>query len=127
LINEEGVNSLFLPAGSKADSGIYSCVARNRAGEASFSVQLKVSGKNNGQVANKCSKNENLFFPILPEHLFFTDKDSFKPPYFIEHLANLVIPEGKDAVLSCACTGTPSPYLTWEKDGYTLTPDKEFR
>jgi hypothetical protein len=59
--------------------------------------------------------------------MFLTDKDAFKSPYFIEHLANLVIPEGKDAVLSCACTGIPLPQLTWGKDGYILTPDKEFR
>ena len=42
-------------------------------------------------------------------------------------MANLVIPEGKDAVLSCTCSGTPMPTVTWHKDGKVLTPDLEYR
>lgn len=59
--------------------------------------------------------------------LYFKDKDALIAPYFIEHLNNLVIPEGKDSVLSCTCSGTPVPALTWQKDGKVLTPDKEYR
>lgn len=98
LVNQEGVNSLFLPCATQEDVGAYSCVARNKLGEASFTVALKVA-----------------------------DKDAFVAPNFIEHLANLVIPEGKNAVLSCTCSGIPLPTVKWEKDGAELTPDKEFR
>lgn len=42
-------------------------------------------------------------------------------------MQNLVIPEGKDAVLSCTCSGTPLPTVTWHKEGRVLTPDKEYR
>jgi hypothetical protein len=98
FINEEGVHSLLIPSVKFDDAAVYTCVASNKVGEASFQVALKV-----------------------------VDKDSFKPPYFIEHLRNLVIPEGKDAVLSCTAAGTPVPSLIWEKDGFVLTPDKEFR
>jgi hypothetical protein len=48
-------------------------------------------------------------------------------PTFIEHLHNLIIPEGKDEILSCTCSGTPVPTVTWQKDGKVLTPDKEYR
>ena len=98
LVNEEGVNSLFLKAPEFSDAGTYSCVARNKAGEASFDVELSV-----------------------------VDKDAFKAPIFIEHLANLIIPEGKDAILNCTCSGIPIPSVTWQKDNKTLTPDKEYR
>lgn len=58
---------------------------------------------------------------------FPTDKDALIAPTFIEHLHNLVIPEGRDAILSCTCNGTPPPNMTWQKDGKILTPDKEYR
>lgn len=98
LINEEGVHSLFIPSAGRADADTYSCVARNKAGEASFSLDLKIA-----------------------------DKDAFIAPYFIEHLTNMTINEGKDAVLSSTCCGTPVPSITWRKDDAILTPDKEFR
>ena len=45
LINEEGVHSLLLPTVAFDDAAVYSCVATNKVGEASFEVQLKVVGK----------------------------------------------------------------------------------
>jgi hypothetical protein len=42
-------------------------------------------------------------------------------------LNNVIIPEGKDHTLSCTCSGTPIPTLTWMKDGKILTPDNEYR
>lgn len=99
LINEEGVNSLLISVAHFSDSGIYSCVARNKAGEASFNVEIKV-----------------------------VDKDAMIAPFFIEHLKNAqFIPEGQDAILSCTCSGTPIPTITWQKDVAQLTPDVEYR
>ncbi|RNA22004.1 titin-like [Brachionus plicatilis] len=98
LVNEEGVNSLLISPASFPDTGTYKCVARNKVGEASFTVDLKV-----------------------------VDKDALIAPYFIEHLNNIVIPEGKDTSLSCTCSGTPVPTLTWQKDAKVLTPDQEYR
>merc|ERR1719259_435106 len=42
LVNESGVHSLLFMQVTQRDSGTVSCVARNKGGEASFSVQLKV-------------------------------------------------------------------------------------
>ena len=89
---------MIIPSASFPDSGTYSCVARNKVGEASFSVQLKV-----------------------------VDKDALIAPTFIEHLHNLVIPEGKDAVLSCTCNGTPVPTVSWIKDDRPLSPEGPYR
>ena len=49
-MNEEGVHSLLIDPASFPDSGTYSCVARNKVGEASFSVELKVVGMYNFDV-----------------------------------------------------------------------------
>lgn len=42
VINESGINSLIIHAVAKSDTGVYKCVARNRAGEDSFQVCLNV-------------------------------------------------------------------------------------
>jgi len=39
------VHSLLITPAYFADAGQYSCVARNKVGEASFKVELKVVGK----------------------------------------------------------------------------------
>ena len=98
LVNEEGVHSLLITPAGFADAGVYTCVARNKAGEASFEVELKV-----------------------------VDKDALIAPFFIEHLHNVVIPEGKDTILSATCSGTPMPTISWEKNGKPLTADCEYR
>jgi titin len=97
-VNEEGVHSLLIAPASFADAGVYTCVARNKVGEASFDVEVSV-----------------------------VDKDAHIAPFFIEHLRNVIIPEGKDTVLSCTCSGTPQPNISWEKDGRPLVPDMNYR
>ena len=97
IINEEGVHSLLISAAGFPDEGVYSCVARNKVGEASFSVKLKV-----------------------------VDKDAHIAPYFIEHLKNVVIPEGKDTVLSATCSGKPLPTVSWKK-GEKPVDEAEYR
>lgn len=45
LTNEGGFQSLLIPYTVPTDGGVYECIARNKAGEASFTVQLDVEGK----------------------------------------------------------------------------------
>ena len=45
VINESGINSLIIHATTRFDNGQYTCVAKNRAGEASFTVHLNVARK----------------------------------------------------------------------------------
>lgn len=45
MVNEDGVNSLIILGASRYDSGTYKCVAKNKAGENTFTVTLKVMGR----------------------------------------------------------------------------------
>jgi len=44
VINEDGISSLIFDATTRPDSGHYTCIARNRAGEDRFEVNLNVTG-----------------------------------------------------------------------------------
>jgi hypothetical protein len=45
IVSEKGFHSLIFEVVRASDAGPYACVARNRAGEATFTVQLDVLGK----------------------------------------------------------------------------------
>lgn len=44
LVRENGVHSLIIEPVTARDAGIYTCIASNRAGENSFSLELTVAG-----------------------------------------------------------------------------------
>lgn len=44
VVNEKGVNSLIINTCDVADSGIYRCIASNKAGQEWFQVRLTVTG-----------------------------------------------------------------------------------
>lgn len=44
LVRENGVHSLIIEPVTGRDAGIYTCIASNRAGENSFSLELTVAG-----------------------------------------------------------------------------------
>lgn len=44
LVRENGVHSLIIEPVTARDAGIYTCIASNRAGENSFSLELIVAG-----------------------------------------------------------------------------------
>lgn len=45
LVNEGGVHALMITSTSRTDAGTYTCVARNKSGDANFTVNLHVIGK----------------------------------------------------------------------------------
>lgn len=45
IVSEKGFHSLIFEVVRTSDAGAYVCVAKNRAGEATFTVQLDVLGK----------------------------------------------------------------------------------
>lgn len=45
IVSEKGFHSLIFEVVRVSDAGAYVCVAKNRAGEATFTVQLDVLGK----------------------------------------------------------------------------------
>lgn len=45
LVRENGVHSLLIDPLRQSDAGIYSCIATNKTGQNSFSLELSVVGK----------------------------------------------------------------------------------
>ncbi|XP_053559784.1 palladin isoform X2 [Bombina bombina] len=92
LVRENGVHSLVIEPVTTRDAGIYTCVASNRAGQNSFSLELIVAAK-----------------------------DAHKPPVFVEKLQNTGVAEGYPVRLECRVSGMPPPQIFWKKENDSLT------
>ncbi|XP_071663813.1 palladin isoform X2 [Patagioenas fasciata] len=92
LVRENGVHSLIIEPVTARDAGIYTCVASNRAGENTFSLELIVAAK-----------------------------EIQKAPVFIEKLQNTGVTEGFPVRLECRISGEPSPQIFWKKENESLT------
>ncbi|XP_069487490.1 palladin isoform X2 [Ambystoma mexicanum] len=92
LVRENGVHSLIIEPVTARDAGIYTCVATNRAGQNSFSLELIVAAK-----------------------------DAHKPPVFVEKLQNTGVAEGYPVRLECRVSGVPPPQIFWKKENESLT------
>ncbi|NWV57933.1 PALLD protein, partial [Daphoenositta chrysoptera] len=92
LVRENGVHSLIIEPVTSRDAGIYTCIASNRAGENSFSLELIVAAK-----------------------------EVQKAPVFIEKLQNTGVTEGFPVRLECRISGEPSPQIFWKKENESLT------
>ncbi|XP_015716393.1 palladin isoform X5 [Coturnix japonica] len=92
LVRENGVHSLIIEPVTARDAGIYTCVASNRAGENTFSLELTVAAK-----------------------------EVHKAPVFIEKLQNTGVSEGFPVRLECRISGEPSPQIFWKKENESIT------
>ncbi|KAM3939156.1 palladin isoform 2-T2 [Leptodactylus fuscus] len=92
LVRENGVHSLIIEPVTTRDAGIYTCVASNRAGQNSFSLELIVAAR-----------------------------DAHKPPVFLEKLQNTGVAEGYPVRLECRVSGSPPPQIFWKKENDSLT------
>ncbi|XP_042324205.1 palladin isoform X2 [Sceloporus undulatus] len=92
LVRENGVHSLIIEPVTARDAGIYTCVATNRAGQNTFSLELIVAAK-----------------------------EAHKPPVFIEKLQNTGVAEGYPVRLECRVSGVPHPQIFWKKENESLT------
>jgi hypothetical protein len=93
LVNESGIHSLLFMQVSQRDTGTVSCIARNKGGEATFSVQLTV-----------------------------LERETIERPRFIERLpGNVLVKAGAEILLSATADGVPTPMLSWQKDGAVLS------
>ncbi|CAF4167212.1 unnamed protein product, partial [Rotaria sp. Silwood2] len=98
VVNEGVVYSLLIRNPQLGPPVQYTCVARNKYGEASFTVNLNV-----------VERGANI------------------APYFIEQLYHIIILEGQDTRLDACALGFPEPKVTWEKENRPLTPNKEYK
>ncbi|KAM6220492.1 palladin isoform 2-T2 [Rhynchocyon petersi] len=92
LVRENGVHSLIIEPVTARDAGIYMCIATNRAGQNSFSLELVVAAK-----------------------------EAHKPPVFIEKLQNTGVADGYPVRLECRVSGMPPPQIFWKKENESLT------
>ncbi|XP_061440111.1 palladin isoform X2 [Rhineura floridana] len=92
LVRENGVHSLIIEPVTAKDAGIYTCVATNRAGQNTFSLELIVAAK-----------------------------EAHKPPVFVEKLQNTGVAEGYPVRLECRVSGVPHPQIFWKKENESLT------
>ncbi|KAM9810024.1 myopalladin isoform X2 [Syngnathus typhle] len=91
LVRENGIHSLIIDPLTQRDAGTYTCIASNKAGQSSFSLELKV-----------------------------VEKEMKQPPQFVEKLQNMGIPEGNPVRMECRVMGVPHPVIFWKKDNDTL-------
>ncbi|XP_077960655.1 myopalladin isoform X2 [Gasterosteus aculeatus] len=95
LVRENGVHSLVIDPLTQNDAGTYTCIASNKAGQSSFSLELKV-----------------------------VEKEMKHPPQFVEKLQNVGIPSGTPVRLECRVVGMPPPVIFWKKDNDTIPKTK---
>ncbi|XP_043530454.1 palladin [Chiloscyllium plagiosum] len=96
LVRENGVHSLVIEPATARDAGMYTCIATNRAGQNSFSLELIVAAK-----------------------------EMVRAPAFIEKLQNTGVAEGYPIRLECRVSGVPYPQIFWKKDNESLTQNTE--
>ncbi|XP_004696687.1 myotilin isoform X4 [Echinops telfairi] len=87
IVSEKGFHSLIFEVVTTPDAGDYVCVAKNRAGEATFTVQLDVLAK---------------------EHR--------RAPMFIYKPQSKKVFEGESVKLECQISAVPPPKLFWKRN-----------
>ncbi|XP_023689518.2 myopalladin isoform X2 [Paramormyrops kingsleyae] len=96
LVRENGVHSLLIDPLTKGDAGTFTCIATNKAGQNSFSLELTVM-----------------------------EKEVRKVPMFLERFQNIGIAEGMPVRLECRVAGMPPPVIYWKKDNESIPPNRE--
>lgn len=96
LVRENGIHSLVIDPLTQNDAGTYTCIASNKAGQSSFSLELKV-----------------------------VEKEMKHPPQLLEKLQNMGIPEGAPVRLECRVVGMPPPVIFWKKDNDSIPKTKD--
>lgn len=98
LVNESGNHALMITAVSRLDSGVVTCVAKNKTGETSFQCNLNV-----------------------------IEKEQVVAPKFVERFTTINVREDEPVLLNARAVGTPTPRITWQKDGVPLSSGPEVR
>ncbi|XP_018080832.1 myopalladin isoform X2 [Xenopus laevis] len=96
LVRENGIHSLLIDPLTQADSGTYTCIATNKTGQNSFSLELSIMAK-----------------------------EVQKAPVFLEKLQNCGVPEGHPVRLESRVVGMPPPVFYWKKDNESIPANRQ--
>ncbi|XP_078268902.1 myopalladin isoform X2 [Rhinoraja longicauda] len=96
LVRENGIHSLLIDHLTASDAGTYTCIATNKAGQNSFSLELSIVAK-----------------------------EITRQPVFIEKLQNIGVAEGHPVRLDCRVMGMPPPFIYWKKENETIIANRE--
>lgn len=122
LVRENSVHSLVIDPLMQNDEGTYTCIASNKAGQSSFSLELKVVGKVSAQSEGVLHIKRGFSAGCV---LSTSEKETKHAPQFVEKLQNMGIPEGSPVRLECRVVGMPPPAIFWKKDNETVSKTKD--
>lgn len=130
ILEEEDVHTLIVIETLPEDSGAYECVAINSAGEARCEAHCQVEAP-----ASPIRRAPSVGSgPSSPEVKSPGGVKSSGPaaagkataPRFSLPIAEQNVSEGQPAVFRCRASGSPSPTVSWEKDGQPIKPSRYF-
>lgn len=98
LVNESGNHSFMITNVEARDCGVITCRAQNKSGEIAFQCRLNV-----------------------------IEKEQVVAPKFVERFSTLSVREGEPVSLNARAIGTPTPRITWQKDGVPIIPSADLR
>ncbi|ESO07592.1 hypothetical protein HELRODRAFT_76139, partial [Helobdella robusta] len=96
-VNQEGVHSLIIKLAKISDSGVYTCRASNRAGQATKDIFLNVEG------------NQRRSCPL-----------------FVEKLRDVEVNDGDPVEMKCTVAGYPAPVVSWLRNGKDISLCKDY-
>merc|ERR1712038_345091 len=135
--DEQGNAKLVIRDCTEYDSGLYLCIADNKAGKAKCVGTLKVVPS--GQLSHErrtsrettpvgSSRRPPFSRETTPIQDLGPAPQKGTLPYFVQKPASeMVVPVGKTMTIKCAVDGDPKPYVTWMKGYRDLTYTEHIR
>lgn len=105
-----------------SQSGEYTCVVSNDAGQTSCTTRLFVKG------LLKCIHSSNFRYAnifLFPLYLIAVLCHLPEPAAFVKKLSDHAVEPGKSIILESTYTGTLPISVTWKKDGFNITPSEK--
>ncbi|NWI60928.1 PALLD protein, partial [Calyptomena viridis] len=134
LVRENGVHSLIIEPVTSRDAGIYTCIASNRAGENTFSLELTVAGNNfmlsfQGIRVKLCVNEDNPYVACHFDLLLFMHQDNYGYICLLiqgatKEDAGWYTVSAKNEAGIVSCTARLDVYTQWQQPPQTTKPKK---